>query len=340
MAAEPAAAADHGPLTQDVLQQAAQWFAVLADHRTTETERQRWQAWLEADAAHRRAWQRVESVSQRFAELQAGSPAAAHAALRRTPSRGRRQALRVLGGGGVALLGAWLLAREHLLDDRRLAALAAWTADERTTVGEVRELRLADGGSLWLNTASAADIDYGADLRRIALHAGELLVHTAPDPQQPPRPLVVDTLHGRLTALGTRFSVTLEDGATLVSVFDGAVDVAPRGGPAQVLGAGQQARFDRRTVHAPAVAARARESWSRGLLVAEDRRLDDFVAELARYVPLQLEVAPEVAALRLVGVYPMREPVHDFGRCIAALQAALPVRVHVIADRHWRIEAR
>lgn len=336
----PPEAGSGKPPGDAALQQAAEWFAVLHDNAAGEDERRRWQAWLAASTENRLAWARVETVTRAFASLGGHTPPdTAHDVLSCPPSRARRRVLKLLAGGGVATLGGWL-GHTLLTTHGWRTQLAVWRADERTAIGEVRELALADGSQLWLNTRSAADLDYGPRLRRILLHAGELLLDTAPDPAQPPRPLVVDTRHGRLTALGTRFSVSLEDEATLVAVFDGMVEIAPHDAPAQILPAGRQIRFSRHST-APATPARsARESWTRGLLVADDRRLDDFVAELSRYVPVRIEVAPDIAALRLVGVYPMRDPARDVGRALTAIQQALPVHARQLDSRGWRIEAR
>ncbi|ENO86922.1 FecR domain-containing protein [Thauera linaloolentis] len=336
----PPEAGNGRPPGATALQQAAEWFAVLHDNTAGEDERRRWQAWLAASAENRLAWARVETVTRSFASLGTHTQAdTAHDILSCPPSRARRRVLKLLAGGGVATLGGWL-GHTLLTAHGWRTQLAVWRADERTAIGEVRELTLADGSQLWLNTRSAADLDYGPRLRRILLHAGELLLDTAPDPAQPPRPLVVDTQHGRLTALGTRFSVSLEDEATLVAVFDGMVEIAPRDAPAQIIPAGRQIRFSRHSA-APATPARsARESWTRGLLVADDRRLDDFVAELSRYVSVRIEVAPDIAALRLVGVYPIRDPARDVGRALTAVQQALPVRARQLDSHDWRIEAR
>ncbi|WP_219905123.1 FecR domain-containing protein [Pseudothauera lacus] len=336
-------ATDGGPaLAQPplaVLQQAAEWFAVLADPPVADRDQQAWQAWLAADPLHSAAWQRVEAVSRRFHDVHDDTPASAARAALSSARNTRRRTLGMLGGSlGMLLAGG--LGLRHFADTAALTTLAIWAAGQRTATGEVREIALADGGRLWLNTASAADIDYSAGLRRIALHAGELLIATAPDPLTPPRPLVVDTRMGRLTALGTRFSVLLDGGACVLTVFEGAVRISPQAGIAEIIHSGHQARFTRHGVAATGAAMRARESWTQGLLLAEDRRLDDFVAELQRHVPVRLEVAAEVAALRLVGVYPLHEPRRDLPRVLGALQASLPVRTHIVDSRHLRIEAR
>ena len=55
---------------------------------------------------------------------------------------------------------------------------------------------------------------------------------------------VVDTAEGRLRALGTRFTVRQEAGATLLAVYQGAVEIRTTGNaPAVVITAGHQARY-------------------------------------------------------------------------------------------------
>ena len=157
------------------------------------------------------------------------------------------------------------------------------------------------------------------------LHRGEILVHTAPDATLPARPFVVDTVQGRLRALGTRFAVRQMDAATTVAVFEGAVEVRPAtpGAAALVVRAGEQTRFTATAGDPVTPADSARQAWTRGLLLAENMRLAEFIAELARYRPGHLGCAPEVADLRLVGAYDTT----DTDRVLAALEATLPVRV-------------
>lgn len=300
----------------DVLQQAAEWFALLSSDAVAESDRSRWQRWLEASPEHRSAWRRVESISRRFESLPVGP---ARAALN-AAGRGRRQALKTFVLFCAAGAAGW-----HGV---RTASWREWMADNRTGVGERREIALADGTRVWLNTASAIDIEYGSALRRIELLAGEILVETAPDTAIPPRPLEVDTGHGRLQALGTRFDVRLEDGACHLAVFDGAVEIrsAVAGSAVRILRAGQQTRFTRDGIDAPVAADTGRAAWARGLLLADDMRLGDFVAELSRYRRGYLGCAPGVANLRIVGAFPLG----DTDRVLAALESTLPVKIHAV----------
>jgi ferric-dicitrate binding protein FerR (iron transport regulator) len=122
---------------------------------------------------------------------------------------------------------------------------AELAADHRTATGQRSDHRLADGSLLHLNTASAADVRFDAAQRRIVLQAGEILIHTAPDSVRPPRPFVVQTEHGTIRALGTRFVVQRESGRqTRVSVLEHAVEIRPALGNAALrLDAGQSVRF-------------------------------------------------------------------------------------------------
>lgn len=299
------------------LQQAADWFAVLQGGATSETERQQWQRWLDTGPQQRAAWQRVETVAGEFAGL-AGLPA------RQSLERGnkfnsrRRVVLRAMTIAPVAGLVGWLTARN--------VPWQGWIAAHRTETGERREIVLADGSRLWLNTATAVDIDFSSGLRRIVLHKGEVLVTTGHDDVFAARPLVVDVPQGWLVALGTRFAVRLEDdGAVRLAVFEGEVEARPADGIAsRTLIAGQQARVFVDRVEAPARVAVEEDAWTRGMLVADGMRLGDFVAELSRYRSGYLACAPEVADLRIVGAFPLA----DTDRILDALQTTLPVKVH------------
>ncbi|MBK1615504.1 hypothetical protein CKO44_18750 [Rubrivivax gelatinosus] len=187
--------------------------------------------------------------------------------------------------------------------------------------GEQREIVLDDGSRVWLNTGSALDAEFAADRRRLLLHAGEILVETAADRFR--RPFWVDTADGRMQALGTRFAVCLSAGRTRLDVFDGAVRVRNQAGAVLQVRAGEHTVFDADGLGRVDAADPAREAWSRGLVVADGITLAELVAELARYRRGHLGVAPAVAGLKVVGVFPAQDP----ERALAMLEAALPLRV-------------
>ena len=308
-----------GELAFRVLQEAAEWFALLRSPGVADQDVEHWRNWLAADAAHVQAWARVEAISGKFERLPTDDKPAARQVLDTAAERqaGRRRAIRLLSLLGATGIGAWSIAR--------FTPWQAWTAAYRTGTGESREVRLVDGARLWLNTATAIDVDYSAALRRVVLRAGEILAHTRPDDAVPPRPFVVDTDHGRLQALGTRFSARQLDGAGLVAVFDGAVEIRPwhPAASTRIVRAGEQVRFTVNGAEPAVPADMAGSAWTRGLLIAENMRLADFLSELARYRRGHLGCDPKVADLRIVGTYALA----DTDRVLAALEATLPVRV-------------
>lgn len=300
-----------------VLEQAAEWFAVLACEPVSTRQRKAWQQWLASNPAHQDAWQRVQQISAQFHALPAAQRGPARKALR-TNGRTRRQVLTsllLLGGGAVLGLA---VSRKPM---------QAWVADERSSTGEIKQLRLADGGQLWLNSNSSLDIDYSQQQRLLRLLQGELLLDSAPDIQQPARPLCVDTVDGRLQALGTRFSVRKQPNSTLLNVFEGRVRITCAQGASKVVNAGEQAWFDQQQIGSITHASPARSAWQRGMLLADDRALGDFISELAEHVPGYFAVDPRIADLHLVGAFPL----HDPERIYAALEASLPIRV----NRRW-----
>lgn len=331
---EPTVFPSQGAPDHDALRQAAEWFAALGAADAGERDRARWHAWHEARAEHRRAWQRVLAISGQLAVPQA-ERAAAEAALDAARQAGqRRRAIKALALFGVSTgvgWAAWTSPPGQTL-------LAGLGADYRTGKGDTGEFTLADGSRLWLDTASAADADFGPTLRRIVLRSGRFLVETATDGARPARPLVVDTAEGRLRALGTRFGVQQMSGTTELAVYAGRVEVRPSDPAAgvRIVETGERLRFTHQTIEAPQAAALAGEAWARGVLLADNLPLPVFVAELARYRRGLLHCDPVLAHLRVAGGYPLSDP----DRALAMLEAALPVRVRQRLPGWVVVEAR
>lgn len=303
-----------------VLRQAAEWIAQLWSDDATEQDRADCARWRAGHPDHEQAWQRLLAFEDKLLGLPRD---AARHALRRPPAgAGRRRALRALGLGAI-VLGAGYAARGT--DGWQRA-----TADYRSATGDLRDLTLPDGTRVTLSTASAIDVRFSDTERLVVLRAGEILVATARDPLA--RPFLVRTRHGSVQALGTRYSVRADDGTSRVAVFEGAVEIRPADAPGHAvrLDAGQGSRFSRDRVEPPAPVGDDMAAWSRGLLVADGMRLEDFIAELARYRPGILRCDPAVADLRVSGVFSLR----DTDRTLQNLTRGLPVAV-VYRTRYW-----
>ena len=324
--------------TQDLpfatLEQAAEWFAVFRSGKVEDDERRRWQDWLASDAGNRQAWARVEAISQGVAIVREAPEAAGSALHAASQLRKRRKLIKTLMLTAATAGLGWQLARQEEVR----AVIAGLGASHRTGVGESREVVLADGTRLWLNTDTAIDERFDAGLRLLVLHKGEVLIETHPDTRQPTRPFVVHSRQGRMRALGTRFAVRQFDGHTQLGVSQGRVEITPfaEAAPRRVIDAGQEVGFSRREISTPGALPAARQAWTQGMLIAEDMPLEQFLAELARYRHGHLGCDPAIAGLRVVGGFPLR----DTGQALAMLEAALPVRARFVLPWWVTIEAR
>lgn len=311
------------------IEQAAAWYARLCSGSASEADHQGCLRWRHAHPDHAAAWERVETMQRRMAAVPGGLAAPALSAATRAEAEMRRAVLRgvalVFGTGTLAWWGWHQPLRQE------------WMADLRTGIGEQCELRLADGSQLVLNTGTAVDLAFDARQRRLLLRTGEILVQTAPDPLtlagHLPRPFLVETAHGRMRALGTRFLVRTDDEATLVTVLDKAVEVRSEvTRVTTVLQAGQQLRLTTAGMSAdgPRPADPAADAWQNGSLLADGMPLGRLLQELGRYRPGWLGCDPSIADLRVSGAF----PIPDTDRALTVLANGMPVRVES-RTRYW-----
>lgn len=314
----PGPEAANRPLDSAIVQRAAGWMARLWSDEVTDADKADCAAWLAAHPDHEQAWQRLRAFDDRLGRVPAE---VARQALQEPPQRAtgrRRRALGLLALVGTAGGAAWL-ARDS----------EAWQlagADLRTATGEVREAGLADGTRLVLASATGIDVAYTAAERTLFLRTGEVLVTTAHDTVIPARPFRVRMARATVQALGTRFVVRQQGRFSRVAVIEGAVAVRPADGSADAmrLEAGQQVDLD--AGHAVSDPVRVRgdlTAWTRGVLVADAMRLQDLVTELARYRRGLLRCEPDVAGLRISGVFSLR----DTDRALDNLTRGLPVAI-------------
>jgi transmembrane sensor len=325
------ATAEAATIPPHVAERAVEWLMELQGEAVAPEVLEAWRRWRAEHPDHERAWQRIESVKGRLEPL--SSPLTsdiARAALAPPGSTPRRRAIKTLAVATFAGGLAWT-AREY-------SPWRQWSADYRTAVGERRSLVLPDGTQLWLNTATALDNRFSPTERRVVLVTGEILITTAHDDPAAPRPFLVETAHGTVQALGTRYAVRQRDGDTEVSVFDGAVEIRPASHASQplLLRSGYSASYTAQTVTAGGRAEASAITWAEGFIVARSMRLDDFIAELRRYSKEPLSCDPALAGLRVSGSFPL----DDIGKVLDALTTTLGVRTEIVPRRWGQREIR
>lgn len=301
------------PISRDVARQAAQWLVLMHEQPLSAAQQQACARWRQTDPEHERAWQRVVHVQQQLGGL---PPALALGTL----NRERRQALKTL------LVLAAMAPAGYL--GYRFGAGQGWMADYRTTVGERRQMTLADGSVVNLNTDSAIDVRFDAGQRLIHLVRGEIMVTTGVDGAR--RPLRVLSAQGLMEPLGTRFSVRQFDGTTQLAVLQGRVRATPAQAAPQVVEAGEQRSFSDAAFGPSRAANELAASWTQGQLVAENLPLGDFFEELSRYRPGRLHCDDSVAQLRISGGFQL----DNTDAILAALPTTLPIKV-TYRTRYW-----
>lgn len=221
-------------------------------------------AWRTADPRHDNAYARIERL---------WNSAAFGAAAARLPRRRPRKAMSAALSIVIALGGT-------AMTMRLTGTPFAWPSDHATRTGSVTETRLADGSLVTLDTASAIDMTYTVDARRIDLKHGRVFVTVAADH----RPFSIVADGAVIRDIGTRFSVEKRDGAVLVAVRDGIVDMAGEGGAHLRLVAGQRSGVSGSRLHAVSAANPFVEfGWTRHRLYFSDRPLGEIADELRRY---------------------------------------------------------
>ncbi len=306
------------------LDEAIAWQLCLDSGEATEQERHEFRRWLGAHPEHAQVWQQLGGIDQ---QLSAAAPVHARRALLRSGGV-RRRSLHRVAGSALALvvavgLGLGFLAQQRPLGD--------YLADEMTSSGEHRELRLADKSVVQLNSRTALDIDFDGPRRRLYLRSGEILVTTG---HADPRPFIVETDQGRLQPLGTRFLVRREGESTRLIVLESAVAAEPRSASGErIIQAGEQVRIDRQHLGPTEAAPVGAEAWSHGMLVAEDMPLAELIDSLGEYRSGYLGLDPALANLRISGVFPL----NDSDKALAALPPSLPVRIERFSDWWVRV---
>ncbi|MFJ2709428.1 FecR domain-containing protein [Pseudomonas sp. NPDC087346] len=311
------------PLDPKVLEEAAEWLMRLSENDLSETEHAEWECWKVSSPERNRAWSRAQLLQSKLGGL---PPSLAMSALDRPSNPERRAALGKLAMILAVLPAGW--------GSWKLAESQQWTADYRTAVGQRRELTLADGSRITLNTDTAIDVLFDSNQRLINLREGEILVETAPDVAPLPRPFLVSTRQGRMQALGTRFTVRELQPRTHLAVLEGAVRVvlADSGQTAPlIVNAGQRTDFSSQDFGQVSLTDRYVGAWTQGMLMADKMRLADFVAELARYRRGFVRCDPAIGDLRISGAY----PISDTQRTLNMLTQTYPVLVTGHLSGYW-----
>lgn len=327
-------------VTRRIAAEAAMWIARLHGPSRSVQMEQELRLWLAQSEAHRHAFERCTDVWEEVPGLSVADAygGAAGRAMRAAMARERW----------------WMRLRWPLLC-LLIVVLATgayvthrwWTVKVYDTqIGEQRQLTLADGTRMFLNTDTRTVVEIDAEHRSVRLERGEALFEVAKDAK---RPFVVRAADSEVVAIGTVFAVRLPerrgeaaDGALAVMLIEGRVSVRPVAGEADGIAPARPVMMEpgeriqlSKTSARPGAAAIARidrprieqmVAWKRGEAVFDDVALPEAVGEMNRYARTPIVLLGPAAKLRVSGLYHTGDT-RGFAQAVAALHG-LQVREH------------
>lgn len=303
------------PLSESLAEAAARWFA-LRRRKPDCVEEKQFADWLEADPAHRRAYDEI-GRSWDMAAVAAGDPTVAkmrNDALMVRAARERGDYSRLWGAVATAALVLIAFTGVALTQPDFLGRAGDVAANNdrivfRTSVGERATATLEDGSTVVLNTNSTLEINYSELRRDVRLVAGQALFKVAHDPM---RPFIVAAASHEVVALGTKFEVRLDGEKVRVALLQGRVRVEPiaaRRGTAigkrgAVLAPGEQLVASATGMVVNRADVEELVSWKTGRVRFDNLRLADAVAEMNRYSRTRILIDdPAAADIRITGAF-------------------------------------
>lgn len=297
---------------QEIDRRAAEWAARRCNGLSA-ADQAAFEAWLTADIRHVGAYARAEAV---LAELDRVGAAGA-------------DALRAPG----AVADRAVLKRRTMLVGSVAAALAVtaggagWLRRRlqqesySTAIGETREVVLADGSLMTLNTDSRVAVHFDRQRRQIQLLRGEALFDVA---KNKARPFIVAAADTQVRAVGTSFTVSLLPQQPIrVLVREGVVEMTrpqePETKPVRLAANTVAVAPPQEPISAepiPSVQVSKDIAWREGRLAFDNETLGDAARAFARYSAVEIHVAPDLENQTVTGLFVSTDPV-GFARAVA-----------------------
>ncbi|MCX7100888.1 MAG: FecR family protein [Methylobacter sp.] len=303
----------------ELKQQAIEWLILLRTQDISEVETEAFANWLSEDIAHADAFARAETLFQDMTTA-ALSPKVANPVkpvpskpdIKRLAVNTNKQALLSVSltrwlALPFALAAVWLFIVVLVLP-KQSNYLNDYFSDYHTGTGELKNIQLADGSHILLNTNTAVSVDYQDSLRRITLHHGQAQFTVAKDKQ---RPFEVQS-EGLITrALGTIFEVYRhESGDINVTVQEHAVAVISPGKSPVEVRERQWLRYHNGSLAEPeTIDTLETGAWQQRRLLINDRPIAELIEELNRYRIGRIFLSDkQLNNLRVSGMFSLADP--------------------------------
>lgn len=288
----------------------------------TPAQQEEFEQWLESDRRHLGAYARAEGALIRVERAHgwARDISSTLTPVRTSCWTRRRLFLTGSAAASIAVAGVfgaalWERNREQFLS---------------TGKGEMREVLLADGSVVKLNTNSRVAVRYTPEMRMIRLLEGEALFDVAKNKQ---RPFVVQAKDTLVRAVGTSFTVSvLPEKPVRVLVKEGVVELkhtnAAVSAPVRVSANNQAvAPHGAPITTTPVAEAKLARNlaWEYGRLAFDDQTLQEAADEYARYSDIRIVVDPTIANMTITGSFVSNDPIGFAKHAASALELQVEV---------------
>ncbi|WP_459207768.1 FecR family protein [Pseudomonas sp. MLB6B] len=292
---------------------ALEWFALLQRPDCDTCLRQAFAAWC-ADPVNAQAYASLEARLHRLQPVPVPArPRPQVSTLRKSRLGTCLGALFVLGLAALAYL-YWPWAG-------RLASQL------HTEVGERRTVRLSEGSTLHLDSASAMNLDLRGRVRHLQLVQGQVLLDVNLDGRE----LDVQVGEARIQVFGTRVLIARHADYDEVQVLNGKA-VVQQDGEQRLVSAGERLTFDGQSLHqAQKIDVKTADAWRKGHLIVKDLPLGQVLERLASYQGQRLWLLDgQTAHRRVSGDFDLDRPADTLQR----LATDQRLRFHDVLG-HW-----
>jgi transmembrane sensor len=313
---------------QAPLEEAAEWFALKRSGQMTAHELRELHVWLETEPEKVAAFREIARCWEIAAVVRSDPEILAI----REDARQARSARRwmIAAGAMAASLVAVFVATWSLFASDIRARFFTPTQEQafRTGIGETRNVTLADGSIITLDTDTVLRTHETGRQRLIYLQKGQVFFRVAKDRA---RPFIVSAAGKTVTALGTVFDVRVDPGKFRVTLVEGKVRVATAPSATQPgqwadMMAGWQLTVsgDDNWSLDPINAKREAKatSWLKGQLTFIGEPLGNVAAEMNRYSRKHIVIDDlKIAQIPIDGVFRTGD-VNDFVKLVTAYKLA------------------
>lgn len=307
---------------EQLAEKAALWVARLQSDDTNAQDQEAFERWLTEDGAHLVAFEDMKSLWSDLEDIPIPND-------RLKVLTRARQNTKMAISSVVVAVGISIGAHQYGSFDR-------WQADYYTNVGEIRQVTLADGSKIHLNTDSAVVIHYNDVERRIELLRGEAYFDVAANKN---RPFIVESESFTAKAVGTRYSVwtkNVSNGGG-AQVLEGIVEVRDNKDVLQLVH-NQHAKLDAQDqLKAGHSNVEQNTAWREGKLIFSNRPLAEVISTLSRYRRGKLIILGDTLGQRKVsGIFDIK----NTDETLHYLEQSLSLKMTRLTDMLVIIQAK